>query len=101
MTLQEKQAYVEKNLHLLPEEEFKIFRKNLARVFAKNSSCFETNQTITLEDVVSITKGYPVQGIDENLKRKVYNNYRAYRKMVELAEGNATFTSPAPLFTAP
>ena len=40
----------------------------------------------TLEDVVSITKGYPVQGIDENLKRKVYNNYRAYRKMVELAE---------------
>ena len=93
MTLQEKQAYVEKNLHLLPEEEFKIFRKNLARVFAKNSSCFETNQTITLEDVVSITKGYPVQGINENLKRKVYNNYRAYRKMVELAEGNATFNA--------
>ena len=93
MTLQEKQAYVEKNLHLLPEEEFKIFRKNLARVFAKNSSCFETNQTITLEDVVSITKGYPVQGIDENLKRKVYNNYRAYRKMVELAEENATFNA--------
>ena len=24
MTLQENQAYVEKNLHLLPEEEFKI-----------------------------------------------------------------------------
>ena len=91
MNLQEKQAYVEKNLHLLPEEEFKIFRKNLARVFAKNSSCFETNQTISLEDVVAITKGYPVQGIDENLKRKVYNNYRAYRKLQDLIEEDRKF----------
>ena len=68
MNLQEKQAYVKENLHLVPEEELKLFRKNLARVFAKNSSCFETNQTISLEDVVAITKGYPVQGMDEFLQ---------------------------------
>ena len=91
MNLQEKQAYVKENLHLVPEEELKLFRKNFARVFAKNSSCFETNQSITLEDVVSITKGYPVQGIDENLKRKVYNNYRAYRRIKDLIEEGRAF----------
>ena len=91
MNLQEKQAYVQENLHYVPEEELKLFKKNFARVFAKNSSCFETNQTISLEDTVAITKGYPVQGIDENLKRKVYNNYRAYRHMLELIEEGRTF----------
>lgn len=91
MTLQEKQAYVAEKLHLLPEEELKIFNKNLARVFAKNSSCFETNESITLEDVVSITKGHPVKGYDENLKRKVYNNYRAHRRLKDLIEENRAF----------
>lgn len=91
MTLQEKQAYVAEKLHLLPEEELKIFNKNLARVFAKNSSCFDTNETITLEDVVSITKGHPVQGYDENLKRKVYNNYRGFRRLKDMLEENRAF----------
>lgn len=93
MNLQEKQAYVKEKLHLIPEEERAFFNQNFAWVFAKNSSCLETNQTITLEEVASITKGHFTNVRDINLSRKVYNNYRSHQKMLEMAEENRPFNA--------
>ena len=93
MNLQEKQAYVKEKLHLIPEEERAFFNQNFAWVFAKNSSCLETNQTITLEEVASITKGHFTNVRDINLSRKVYNNYRSHQRMLEMVEENRPFNA--------
>lgn len=87
MTLQEKKQYVNDYKHLIPENELKLFEFNFACVFTKNSSCIEGNQIVTVEDVVSITKGYNVK-IDETLKRSIYNHFKTYHYMLEyLNEG--------------
>lgn len=93
MNLEEKQAYVKNNLHFVPEEELAFFNQNFAWVFSKNSSCLETNETITLEEVASITKGHLSNCHDVNLSRKVYNNYRSFQKMKEMVNENKEFNA--------
>ena len=64
MTLLEKKQYVTENLHLVPEEELRLFNYNFACVLTKNSSCIEGDKIVSVEEVVSITKGHNVK-IDE------------------------------------
>ena len=91
MTLEEKKQFVNDNLKVIPEEELKLFNYNFACVFTKNSTCIEGNQLVTVEDVVSITKGYNVR-IDETLKRSIYNHFKAYHYMLEYINNGNEFS---------
>lgn len=91
MTLEEKKQYVNENLHYIPEDELNLFNYNFACVYTKNSSCIEGKILVSVEDVVSITKGYPVR-IDETLKRSIYNHFRTYEYMNEYLSLDKPFT---------
>jgi hypothetical protein len=82
MNLSEKKAYVEANLHYLPDFEKKAFDFNFLCVLTKNSVGMESGHTAQLEDVVAVVKGHPSK-LDEGLKREIYNHYAAYLKMLE------------------
>lgn len=82
MNLSEKKAYVEANLHYLPDFEKKAFDFNFLCVLTKNSVGMESGNTAQLEDVVAVVKGHPSK-LDEGLKREIYNHYAAYLKMLE------------------
>ncbi len=87
MNLQEKRNYVLENVGCVPAEELKAFNFNLACVLTKNSVGMESGKTASLEEVVSIIKGYNVK-VDETLKRSVYNYYKAYNMVLEYLEKN-------------
>lgn len=88
LNLLEKKQYVNDYQHLVPADEIALYNYNFACVYTKNSACIEGNQIVTVEDVVSITKGFNVR-IDETLKRSIYNHYRAYNYMLDyIAGGN-------------
>lgn len=91
MTLQEKKQYVIDYKHLISEEELRLFEFNFACVLTKNSTCIEGNQIVTVEDVVSITKGYNVR-IDETLKRSIYNHFKTYNYMLDYINNGKEFT---------
>lgn len=91
MTLEEKRQYVNDNLHYIPTQELDLFNYNFACVYTKNSSCIEGSQLVSVEDVVSITKGYPVR-IDETLKRSIYNHFKTYEFMKEYLKEGKPFT---------
>jgi Fic family protein len=82
MNLSEKKAYVEANLHYLPDFEKKAFDFNFLCVLTKNSVGMESGNTAQLEDVVAVVKGHPSK-LAEGLKREIYNHYAAYLKMLE------------------
>ena len=82
MNLSEKKAYVEANLHYLPDFEKKAFDFNFLCVLTKNSVGMESGNTAQLEDVVAVVKGHPSK-LDEGLKRDIYNHYSAYLKMLD------------------
>ncbi len=87
MNIQEKKDYISENLHLIPEEERKSFAFNFACVLTKNSVGMESGKMASLEEVVSIVKGYNAK-IDENLKRSVYDFYKAYDMMLTYLNNN-------------
>lgn len=91
MTLLEKKQYVEENLKLVPEEELRLFNYNFACVLTKNSSCIEGEKIVSVEEVVSITKGHNVK-IDETLKRSIYNHFKAYDHMLRKIEEGQELT---------
>ena len=90
MNLMEKKQYVDENIKYVPEEELAMWDNNFACVFARNSSCMEGYQ-ITLEEVVSITKGFSVK-CDGTLGRSVHNHYLAYKMVKEYAKDNKELT---------
>ena len=65
MNIQEKKNYVKENVHFIPEEERQSFAFNFACVLTKNSVGMESGKMATLEEVVSIVRGYNVR-LDEN-----------------------------------
>lgn len=83
MNLLEKKAFVEANLHVVPQNELESFLFNFACVYTKNSTCMEGPDLVTVEEVVSIIKGHQVK-VDEVLKRSVYNHYKAYHHMLDV-----------------
>ena len=91
MTLLEKKQYVEENLKVVPEEELRLFNYNFACVLTKNSSCIEGDKIVSVEEVVSITKGHNVK-IDETLKRSIYNHFKTYASMLESIEKGTEFS---------
>ncbi len=91
MTLEEKRQYVKDNLNFIPEKELNLFNYNFSCVYTKNSTCIEGNQLVSVEEVVSITKGYPVR-IDETLKRSIYNHFKTYEFMKQYLQENKPFT---------
>lgn len=90
MNLEEKKLYVQDNLKYVPVEEVNLFNYNFACVYTKNSSCIEGNTMVSVEDVVSITKGFQVR-IDETLKRSIYNHFRTYNFMLEYIKEQKPF----------
>ena len=82
MNIQEKKNYVKENVHFIPEEERQSFAFNFACVLTKNSVGMESGKMATLEEVVSIVRGYNVR-LDENLKRSIYNFYNRRRDLHE------------------
>lgn len=93
MNLLEKKAYVEKNLHLVPEEELNLFNNNFSCIFAKHSACLDNNMTVSLEEVVSIVKGHVVNSSDVDFMRKIYNIYKAYLSMLDMIKENRPFNA--------
>lgn len=89
MNIQEKKKYVLENISIIPEGERQSFDFNFACVLTKNSVGMESGNMASLEEVVSIIRGYNVRA-DENLKRSVYNFYRAYATMIEYLETSQT-----------
>lgn len=87
MDIQEKKKYVSENLNLIPMEERQSFAFNFACVLTKNSVGMESGKMASLEEVVSIVRGYNVRA-DENLKRSVYNFYKAYKEMCTYLDKN-------------
>ncbi len=90
MDLLEKRQYIIENKGNLPEKELELFKQNFACVFTRNSACIEGN-SITLEQVVSITKGYNVK-CDGNFARCVFNHYKAYQMVVDHASKKLELT---------
>lgn len=90
MNLMEKKKYVDENIKYVPSEELAMWDNNFACVFARNSSCMEGYQ-ITLEEVVSITKGFSVK-CDGTLGRSVHNHYLAYNMVKDYAKDNKVLT---------
>lgn len=88
MNLEEKRKYVEENLHFLPDFEKKDYDFNFICVFTKNSVGMESGNTAKLEEVVSIVKGRNTPGVDESLKRGIYNHYVSYLKMLDYLKDN-------------
>jgi len=91
MNLEEKRLYVLENSKYVPLEEIKLYNYNFACVYTKNSTCIEGSTLVTVEDVVSITKGYQVR-IDETLKRSIYNHFRTYNFMLDYISQQKPFT---------
>ena len=91
MNLEEKKLYVKENLKYVPAEEVRLYDYNFACVYTKNSTCIEGTTLVSVEDVVSITKGYPVR-IDETLKRSIYNHFRTYQFMLDYIHDGKPFT---------
>lgn len=91
MNLQEKKRFVSENLHLVPEEERKLFDFNLACVLTRNSVGMENGKRASLEEVVSIVRGYNVK-VEETLKRNVFNHFRAYDALLKYANENTVLT---------
>lgn len=89
MNIQEKKKYVSENIGVIPMEERQSFAFNFACVLTKNSVGMESGKMASLEEVVSIVRGYNVRA-DENLKRSVYNFYTAYEIMLNDLEQNQT-----------
>ena len=87
MNLQEKKDYVLENLHFVPEEEKNLFDFNFVCVLPRNSVGMESGKRASLEEVVSIIRGYHVR-VDETLKRSVYNHYKAYNMMLKFLNEN-------------
>ena len=87
MNLQEKKDYVVENLHFVPEEEKNLFDFNFVCVLTRNSVGMESGKRASLEEVVSIIRGYNVR-VDETLKRSVYNHYKAYNMMLKFLDEN-------------
>ena len=87
MNLQEKRNYVLENLHFVPEEEKKLFDFNFACVLTRNSVGMENGKRASLEEVVSIVRGYNVR-VDETLKRNIYNHYKAHDMVLKYIEQN-------------
>ncbi len=83
MDLFDKKAFVNENLHLLPEAERNSFDFNFACVYTKNSVGMESGNTSDLSDVVSVVRGVPNSKINDNQKRDLYNHYAAFYKMQE------------------
>lgn len=77
MTLTEKKEYLEKHLSSVPQNEIELFKKNFAHVYTRNSACMEGYE-ISLEDVISIVKGYNVK-IEGTLARSIFNHYKAFQ----------------------
>ena len=89
MNIQEKRKYVLENIGVIPAEERQSFAFNFACVLTKNSVGMESGKMASLEEVVSIVRGYNVRA-DENLKRSVYNFYTAYEVMLNYLEQSET-----------
>ena len=89
MNIQEKRKYVSENIGVIPAEERQSFAFNFACVLTKNSVGMESGKMASLEEVVSIVRGYNVRA-DENLKRSVYNFYTAYEVMLNYLEQSET-----------
>lgn len=87
MNLQEKRNYVLENLHFVPEEEMKLFNFNFACVLTRNSVGMENGKRASLEEVVSIVRGYNVR-VDETLKRNIYNHYKAHDMVLKYLSQN-------------
>ena len=90
MNFEEKKKYVDENLKYVPAEELALWENNFACVYARNSSCME-GYNITLEEVVSITKGFSVK-CDGTLGRSVHNHYLAFNMVKDYAEENKVLT---------
>ncbi len=90
MNFIEKKKYVDEFLNCVPAEELALWENNFACVYARNSSCME-GYNITLEEVVSITKGYSVK-CDGTLARSIHNHYLAYNMMKEYAKDHQEIT---------
>ena len=73
MNLEQKRAYVQENINKVSEEQLRLFNFNFDCVFTKNSCCMEGPDIVSIEDVVSIIRGYQVR-TDEMLKRSIYNH---------------------------
>ncbi len=89
MNLQEKKEFVLENLHFVPEEEKNLFNFNFVCVLTRNSVGMESGKRASLEEVVSIIRGFNVK-VDETLKRSVYNHYNAYNMMLKYLNENET-----------
>ncbi|MCM1259502.1 MAG: Fic family protein [Prevotella sp.] len=87
MNIQEKRNYFKENAHYIPTEERQSFDFNLACVLTKNSVGMESGKMATLEEVVSTVRGYNTK-IDENLKRSIFNFYKAYNMMLDYLKKN-------------
>lgn len=81
MNLNEKRAFVEKNLKFLPQKEKEAFDFNFVCVYTKNSVGMESGITTKLEEVVSVIRGRN-NTLSEELKRDIYNHYSGYLKMI-------------------
>lgn len=83
MDLLQKKAFVDENIHLLPESELNSFNFNFACVYTKNSVGMESGNTQNLADVVGVIRGVSNNRFDEDLKRSLYSHYSAFYKMQE------------------
>lgn len=83
MQLEEKRAFVARNLDKVPQAELDLFRFNFACVFTKNSVAMENPlKELPLEEVVSIVKGLGAK-IDGDVRRNIYNHYQTYQIILE------------------
>ena len=85
MNLEQKRAYVQENINKVSEEQLRLFNFNFDCVFTKNSCCMEGPDIVSIEDVVSIIRGYQVR-TDEMLKRSIYNHYKAFQMVRDQLE---------------
>ena len=91
MNLEQKRTYVQENINLVPEEQLRLFNFNFDCVLTKNSCCMEGPDIVSIEDVVSIIRGYHVR-TDEMLKRSIYNHYKAFQMVRDEIEKNNELT---------
>ena len=87
MNFNEKKAYVDKFISILPDDEKNFFDYNFACVFTKNSVGMESGINNHLEEVVASIKGL-ANNVDEDRKRALYNHYKAYNEVLDIIKAN-------------
>ncbi len=93
MQLEEKRAFVNRNIDKVPQTELDLYRFNFACVFTKHSVAMENPlKELPLEEVVSIAKGLATR-IDGDVRRNVYNHYQTFQMVAEEAKNNRALTS--------